>query len=788
GADGVLVLVDLGSAVLRADMALEFVAPETAARVTISSAPLVEGLVAAMVVAATGAALDAVAAEAGRGLAGKQAQLDQKTPGVGGIDDEPVSRGGAADGGEAVADAGTAPDQDTVELMVANEHGLHARPAARLVALVAGFDAQVTVTNLSGGGGPVDAASISLVATLNVRRGDRIEVAAAGPERSAALDAVTQLAGRNFGDGPSSPSRQVFGEAEGGAGAARQVFGEAEGGAGSGLDVAIGPAVVADQDVDLSGYDAGAPEAETTVGRSAGDEARRQLERLIHEASSAEQADIFGAHLALAGDPAVVSAMTDLAADGHSAPDSWSRALGDLEQRFAELDDPYQRERAEDVRSVRRRVLSVLMGLPPPDSNGFAGNTRGILVIPELDAATAATLDETRVIGVITTTGGATGHGVIVATSRGIPIITGVGAAVRGVRNGDVVAFDARAATVLVRPNEEQRQHIASVIERRSADQARAAARATESAVTRDGLAVDVTANVGSEEEARAARAAGADGSGLVRTELVFGHLAEAPGATEQAEVFVALAEALGGRPVTIRSWDVGGDKPLAFLPAPRETNPFLGFRGLRLMRLAPDVFQQQLEAIWLAARTVSVRVMFPMVSTLDDVDWALEQLSQARHTVVGSGASPPLEVGIMVEVPAAVAMVGQLAARLDFVSIGTNDLAQYVMAAERGNAALAALADPLQPAVLRSIAQVCAAMDGRVDVAMCGGLASDPSATALLVGLGVRELSVVAPRVAPVKEAVRATDLASAQRLTVYALQARSPADVREYLSAESV
>ncbi|MBA3309126.1 MAG: phosphoenolpyruvate--protein phosphotransferase [Nocardioidaceae bacterium] len=747
--DGVLVLLDLGSAVLSAEMALEFLDPAVAGRVVISSAPMVEGLVAAVVLASTGASIDAVADEARLGLLAKQEHLG----------DAPATPAARPTTEEAA---------DSIEVEVSNHHGLHARPAARLVSLVRSFDAEVTLTHLGSERGPVKASSLSMVATLNAGRGDRLRVTAAGHDAAAALAAVRDLAASGFGDAPASPSARAD---------SASPSTPAPAGVGSGLDVAIGPATVPAAAVDMSGYiagDAAEEQARSVAAVSAGAEAIRGLR-------DAEQvgavAGIFDAHLALLEDAELVEPVEAAIGAGTSAPDAWTAALDALAAEFDGLDDHYQRERAQDVRAVKRRLLRALAGEPVE-----AAPPSGILVVAELDAGTAATLDTGAVAGVATVRGGATGHGVIVARSRGIPIITDVGVAAEKVHDGALVAFDATSRSFVVDPDVEQQRQFRARIAEQARRRAEALAAASQPARTTDGVHIAVLANVGSLADAKAAAANGADGAGLVRTEVLFGDRATRPSSEEQLAAILEVAQELRGRPLTIRTWDVGGDKPLRFLRQQREANPFLGERGLRLFRSRPDVLAEQLRAICAAARQTPVQVMFPMVTTVEEVTWALAQVACAFDRAGDETAR--LRVGVMIEVPAAAMRTGLLAADLDFVSIGTNDLTQYVVAADRGNGAVAGLVDQLDPTLLGLVGRVCADVPDRVDVAVCGELASDPGAAVLLVGLGVRELSVAPPRVADVKARLRQVSLSDAQALATEALEATSADNVRDLLA----
>ncbi|HEY3561589.1 MAG TPA: phosphoenolpyruvate--protein phosphotransferase [Kribbella sp.] len=622
----------------------------------------------------------------------------------------------------------------SVDVVVGNEHGLHARPAARLVGLVNGFDAVVTLTDLDTGKGPVDASSLSMVATLNVQQGHRMRVGASGSQAAEVLAAVEELAAGNFGD-------EVTGVEDG-----------APLAGGSGLDIAIGPAVLTESTVDLSTYVASDNETARLdkAVESAGDALRALRD------SSGEHGGIFEAHLALLNDRKMLDEVRTAIAGGTAAPTAWKQTYGDLADTFEALDDAYQRERAQDVRAVRDRVLRLMIGATeeaPAD---------GVLVVPELDAATAATLDATRIAGIAVRAAGTTGHGVIVARSRGIPLITGIGDV--EVRAGAMVAFDARNGEFDTAPDETS---VRARIVERLGERERALADAGLPATTRDGRTIDVLVNVGVVQDAVEAR--GADGSGLVRTEVLFGDRRTAPSVDEQVAAFRAIARALGNKPITIRTWDVGGDKPLPFLHQAKEPNPFLGERGLRVFRRRPDLLRDQLEAIRRTATETPVHVMFPMVTTADEVAWALDVL----------GPRDGLEVGIMVEVPAAALRVGTLAKELDFVSIGTNDLTQYTTAADRTNAAVAPLADGLDPAVLQLIDQVV--RNAGVRVAVCGDLASDPQAAVLLAALGVTELSAVGPQVPLVKAQLRQADLRQVN--TAAALAARDAAQVRGLL-----
>ncbi|HEV2930571.1 MAG TPA: phosphoenolpyruvate--protein phosphotransferase, partial [Propionibacteriaceae bacterium] len=507
-----------------------------------------------------------------------------------------------------------------------------------------------------------------------------------------------------------------------------------------------------------------------------------RLTDLEHHAMD-EAGVIFAAQRALLADPEIAGAVDADLADGVSAVTAWQQRLDAVARRFEALEDAYQRERAADVRSVQAFVLRALTGAP---EGALEGDLPVILIVDELDAATAASIDADQVAGIVVTARGRTGHGAIVAASRGIPLFTGAGREAAEIRDGQRVAFDTRRDKLWTSFSRDDARRWPEYLAERRRERAAALDAARQPALTRDGTRVPVLANLGSVADAEAAVASGADGSGLVRTEVLFADRRDPPSVDEQTRTLLALARALRGAPLTVRTWDVGGDKQLPFLALPREDNPFLGVRGLRAFLgpnapLPSELLADQLTAVCRAARETPIRVMFPMVAERWEVDAALSLLRTA------AGGNPPesLHVGIMVEIPAAALAVRSLAAGLDFVSIGTNDLTQYALAADRGNDAVADLADPLSPAVLRLVDLVGRERPEGVTVSVCGDLSSRLEAVPLLLGLGVEELSCLPALVPEVKAAVRRVDLGQAQALAAEALQARDATVVRALLAS---
>lgn len=710
--DGVLVMLDLGSAILSGEMACEFLDPDTADRVLLSPAPLVEGLVAALVTAASGASLQEVAEEAAAGCQAKQEHL-------GGADAAPTTT---------TALAAPAADALDFEWTILNPHGLHARPAAAFVRALRDVDAVVQVSNATTGAGPVTGTSLSRIATLGLRKDDVMRATISGPEAPRALNNITRLAEAGFGEDVTGSTAVE---------APKPVTATAGGPARSGSQVVIGTAFVTGGEVDTRGYVPSPDER----GRL-----RTAISVVQSRLTGAD--DILMMQASLLDDPSLVDALTEDMLSGHPAPASVDCVFTRVAEQFQALDDPYQAERAQDVRSLRRLLLAELMGQKPEE----LPTGEHVLVVPELDAATAAQLDPVACLGVVTTTGGATGHGVIIATGRGIPVLTGRADAA-GLQTGQRVAFDPVAGQLWCDPDEATIAEIGQRAQARQAEEAQAEALAQEPALTLAGKRITVEANVGSVEDAVRGAAGGAEGSGLVRTELLFGHLNVAPTAQQQAAVLIEIGQAMAPHPITVRTWDVGGDKPLPYLKQDKELNPFLGERGLRTMRRVPEFFAEQLRGIALASRQVPVRVMFPMVTEPEEMAWAREM---ALRAIAEVGAEP-FPIGMMVEVPAAALRAAEFAGLTDFVSIGTNDLTQYTTATDRSNGVVAGLAKSDSAGVLELMRITCERLPG-VPVAVCGDLASKPGLTATLVGMGVSELSCRPPLVGQIKQAVRAS------------------------------
>ena len=757
GPGGVVVLMDLGSALLSAELALDLLNDPTARdRVTLSPAPIVEGLVVAAVAAAGGASRAEVAAEARDALMGKAAHLAEPTTG-------------------AVAEP--RPAEAVGVFTVENPHGLHARPAARLVSEVRALDASVQLRNLTTGAGPVPAASLSRVATLAAVRGHEVEVRASGPQAQEAVEHLLTLATRRFDESDEDVVEPLpSGRAE-----RRGASGPLPASPG----IAIGPVrrlTAAPTDTGQRAEAPADPAADWRRIVEAVATARREIELakvLTVKEVGAARASIFDAHLSLLADAELLSDVKARLQDGVGAVSAWTSCLAEVEAQWAGLPDSYLRERAADVRAVGEQVLHALTG-----QAARRMTAAGVLVANDLTPAETAALDLDLVSGVVLAQGSPTSHAAILARARDIPVVVSAGQDVLGLDDGTPVVVDGSTGKVFVAPSaelvEEYRQRARQAAEVR----ARQLALAEEPAISRDGTPFVVAANLGSVADARAATLAGADGAGLVRTEFVFLDRSEAPTVEEQQGVYDDIAKAMGGRRVTLRTLDVGGDKPLTYLPMPAEANPFLGQRGIRLSLEHRDLLRDQLAAMCETARRFPIDIMFPMLTTPGELIEARQVLTEAAGP---AGLPEGLRVGTMIEVPSAALKIEAFLPHVDFVSIGTNDLTQYAMAAERGNGAVAALSDPLDPGVLRLIDHVCRAAHGRIDVAVCGEAASDELAIPVLAGLGVHELSVGPAAVPRVKAAVRELDVERCSALAARALTLADADEVRKLVLERS-
>ncbi|MFW2176621.1 MULTISPECIES: phosphoenolpyruvate--protein phosphotransferase [unclassified Moraxella] len=508
------------------------------------------------------------------------------------------------------------------------------------------------------------------------------------------------------------------------------------------------------------------------------DVVKHALQHDIEHATNPNIQAIFTAHLALLDDPELVNPVKTGLQQGLTAPMAWSRHIDKSVAEQSGLSNRLLAERAMDLRDVGDKVLAKLCGV----SQSLAPNEPYILIAEDLVPSDVAKLDPSQVLGILTAVGGASSHTAIVARSLGIATLVGAGEAILGITNTSSVLVDAVTGEFIVNPDSERVTHTLSEQAKLAEQQQQALAHALEPAVTQDNHQVEVAVNLGNVHDTAQAVALGAEAVGLLRTELVFMSHSTAPDEASQIQDYQTVFDALAGRPLVVRTLDVGGDKPLPYLPMPAEENPFLGVRGIRMTLRQPQLLRQQLIALIKSANGRPLRIMFPMVGRLEDWQSAKAILDE----VLLDYPCPDLQVGIMVEVPSIALLAPILAQEVDFFSIGTNDLTQYTLAIDRGHPVLSSEADGLHPSVLMLIDRtVQSAHTHGKWVGVCGELASDSQAVPILLGLGVDELSISAKQIPLVKAQIRTLNLSDCQQLAKQALASATASQVRALTSA---
>jgi phosphocarrier protein FPr len=661
------------------------------------------------------------------------------------------------------------PGARVLELPLRGAAGLHARPASAFVETAGRFESEIRVEH---NGSAANGKALAALLRLGVEGGQTIRIAAWGPDADAALAALRAAVEQGLGerDEPEQrPPALVW---------APVSDGPAVSGVAAAPGLAIGPVYrVRRARISVSDTPQDA-ESELQRLRQATAGARSQLNQVYEEVrarSGSGEAAIFRAHQALLDDPELSGEVRAQIAAGHSAAWAWQQAIEARAAELGQVRDERLAGRAADMRDVGERVLRLLV--PGAPSEPDLPDTPVILLADDLAPSDTARLDPRRTLGLATAGGGPTSHTAIIARSLGIPAVVGAGPALLELADGAVAILDGGGGRLYSAPSEADlaaaREFQAALQQQQDAAQA---AR-YQPALLRDGARVEVVANIGRPADAAQAVEAGAEGVGLLRTEFLFLDRETAPDEEEQYLAYTTMLRALNGLPLIIRTLDIGGDKAVPYLDLPPEQNPFLGMRGIRLCLRRPDLFVPQLRAIYRAASVGPLSIMFPMVATLEELRAARTMAEQVRQEL----GAPQVEIGIMVEVPAAVLMASELAREVDFFSIGTNDLAQYALAIDRQHPALASQADGLHPAVLRLIAMtVQAAQAAGRWVGVCGGLAGDERGALILAGLGVSELSVSIPSVPQVKAALRQVSLGQAQELAHRALACDSTEAVR--------
>lgn len=646
-------------------------------------------------------------------------------------------------------------------------HGLHARPAARIAQLAKTFTARAELA--SADGRSASALSAVSMLALSLRHGADLTLRATGEDAEAAVTALAELL--ESGMGEHLPVTQAS-LAQTDVGPARELkpLPARLSGVVAVAGTAVGPALQVARRRVAAQVDAADPQTEAEALQSAIRTVRGGLEHAL--ARGGAQAAIAEAHGVLLADPELEDEARTLITAGRSAGFAWSQAIERFAAPLRASTDQRFAERVADLEDLCQQVLAALAG---EDPHGAEVPPGAVLVGEDLLPSHLMRFADAGLAGLVSGAGGASSHVAIIAAGMGLPMLCGLGTDVARIAAGTRIAI--HEGVLLCNPGDAE----VAAIEQAEAQQAklRAAAqvRAHEPAQTRDGRHIEVFANLGSADDARRAAAGGAEGCGLLRTEFLFLGRATPPTRAEQQVIYQEVADALGPRPLVVRTMDIGADKPVPWLAQPHEENPALGLRGIRLQLANPVLLEDQLAALLACEIPGGLRIMLPMVSELEEVAATRVVLDR----LAGEMGRPAPELGIMIETPAAALLAPVLAAEADFFSIGSNDLSQYVQARDRTAASVAAGLDGLHPAVLQLIVTTVAgaAQHGRW-TGLCGGLAADRLAVPVLIGLGVSELSMPPAALAVTKQVIRDLDLVACRGLAQRALKAADAASVR--------
>ncbi|KQC47816.1 phosphoenolpyruvate-protein phosphotransferase [Geobacillus sp. Sah69] len=498
-------------------------------------------------------------------------------------------------------------------------------------------------------------------------------------------------------------------------------------------------------------------EAEVARLEAAVAKAKEELEAIKQHALEKlgeDKAAIFAAHLLVLDDPELLNPIKEkIQTERVNAEYALDETASFFISMFEAMDNEYMKERAADIRDVTKRVLAHLLGVTI--SNPSLISEEVVIIAEDLTPSDTAQLNRQYVKGFATDIGGRTSHSAIMARSLEIPAVVGTKTVTAEVKNGDIVIVDGLDGQVIINPSPELLAQYEQKRARYEAQKAEWAKLVHESTVTADGIHVELAANIGTPDDVKGALANGAEGIGLYRTEFLYMGRSELPTEDEQFVAYKTVLEQMNGKPVVVRTLDIGGDKELPYLQLPKEMNPFLGFRAIRLCLEMQDMFRTQLRALLRASVHGNLKIMFPMIATLDEFRQAKAILLEEKEALLRQGVAVAdgIEVGMMVEIPAAAVMADQFAKEVDFFSIGTNDLIQYTMAADRMNERVAYLYQPYNPAILRLISHVidAAHREGKW-VGMCGEMAGDPIAIPILLALGLDEFSMSATSILPAR------------------------------------
>ena len=505
----------------------------------------------------------------------------------------------------------------------------------------------------------------------------------------------------------------------------------------------------------------------------------------VKEKMGEDKAAIFDGHILLLEDEDLIMEVEDkIKGEGLPAAKALHDGINEYCEMISKLDDPYLRERAADLQDIGKRWLKNLLGIRIKDLSDLEPNT--VVVTYDLTPSDTAQLDLENCVGFLTEVGGKTAHSAIMARSLELPAVVGIKGVLNGVKEGETVIMDGEEGELFLDPSPELIAEYVAKKEKLAAEKEELKKLISEEAITTDGRKVDIWRNIGSPNDVDAVIASGATGIGLYRTEFLFMNSDHFPTEEEQYEAYKVVVQKMQGKPVTIRTMDIGGDKELPYLDLPKEMNPFLGYRAIRISLENKDMFKTQLKAILRASHYGQIKIMYPMISSVNEIRKANAILEECKKELdeIGQLFDRNIKVGIMVETPSTAIIAYKFAKEVDFFSIGTNDLTQYFLAVDRGNEMVSALYNSFNPAVLEAIQKVIdAAHNAGISVSMCGEFAGDKKATKLLLGMGLDSFSMSASSTLQVKKIIRSSSYAEAQKYRDIILQQDTPAEVLEKL-----
>lgn len=735
--DGILVLMDIGSAVMNAELALDLIDEDLKNKILLCEAPLVEGAIAAAAQAMTGADIKAIANEARNGLIGKQSLLTPINYNTQKVDMEQDDF-----------------DKE-IKITVPNQLGLHARPSVKLVELVNKFNLTAVVSTNNK---PfVDASSISQISTLGAKKDDILIFKVKGNQVNDLEIALNTFVKENFGDPINTNTAKIKKEPVN-----KIIPSDELCGLGVSKGIAIGKAKllknvlveVKKETVDDTLLEISKLKNSIAIVLNNYKEIQQKTLKLYGK----DDAEIFDFHIFMLNDVKIIQQAEQIINnESVSAAYAWYTVYTSLEKKYLNMDDAYLKERASDVVELRTKVINEIQNNL---NNDIILTEPAILIVDEIGPAQTLSLDTDKVLGIISMHGGETSHATILARSLGIPAITSVGKAINAIKENEVLAMNGSTGSIVL--ESEYPEEIKSLIlEKEKEDKLlkERFAKAKLPAVSVDGVEFKILANVSSPKEAKLAFDNGAEGIGLYRTEFLFMNRDSAPTEEEQYTIYKQLCENMEGLPITIRTLDIGGDKQIPYLGISKENNPFLGLRGIRYCLQNIALFKTQLRALCRISADYQIKIMYPMVGVVEEVLSANKILREVQNELKNEQIpyNKNMQIGIMIEVPSVLFLIPQLAKEIDFLSIGTNDLTQYLLALDRENTNVSKYFSALHPSVLTAVQHIIKlANENNLDVSLCGELARNQKATKLLSGIGLRNFSMSSPAIPSIKEIVR--------------------------------